>query len=132
MSELTQKQRMFADEYVLTGNASQSYQKIYNCGIKEAEASSSRLLSNVKVTEYIITVNQKIKNDKIADMQEIKEFWTDIKRDKTQETKDRLKASEFIAKTNAAFIENRNISGSLLVNIIDDLDDLEDDDEDED
>ena len=111
--ELTQKQKMFADEFVLTGNATQSYIKVYNCSVKNAESSSSDLLRNPKVTKYIAEMNQEIKNDKIADMQEIKEFWTNTVRNDEVEMKDRIKASELIGKTNGAFIEKLEHSGKI-------------------
>lgn len=119
MQDITPKQRIFADEYILTGNATQSYKKAYKCGIKNAESSSSDILRNPKVKQYIESVNKSIQSAKIADMREIKEFWTEIKRDAKQETKDRLKASEFIARTNAAFIDKSESSVEFkLPNII--------------
>ena len=129
MEELNQKQKMFADEYVLTGNASQSYLKIFGGDIKCAESASSRLLRNVKVKDYISNLNKSLDAPKIASMAEVKEFWADTMRNEKADLKDRLKASEYIAKTNAAFVDNHNISGELLVNIIDDLVDEDLDDE---
>lgn len=125
--ELTQKQKLFADEYILTGNASQSYQKIYGSSPKISESNSSRLLSYDRVKRYIEEVNRKIDNNKIADMKEVKEFWTETLRSPHVERKDRLKASEYIAKTNAAFVENHNINGNIMVNIVDNIEGEEDD-----
>lgn len=113
MAEITQKQKLFADEYVLTGNASQSYQKVYKCTLAVADTNGSRLLRNARVKEYIESTNKEIRNDKIADMQEVKEFWAEMLRSTEVDVKDRLKASEYIAKTNAAFIEKREISGEI-------------------
>lgn len=107
---LTPKQKQFTEEYVKTGNAYESYIKVYNCKQKVAEASSSRLLSNVKVLEYIEELNKALMSPKIADMTEIKEFWTNTLRDTELDRKDRLKASEYIAKTNAAFIERQELA----------------------
>jgi phage terminase small subunit len=52
---LTEKQRLFADEYLIDLNATRAYKKIYkNCKSDEAAAAASaRLLRNVKVAEYI-------------------------------------------------------------------------------
>jgi phage terminase small subunit len=44
-------------------------------------------------------------------------------RNEAIEYKDRLKASEYIAKTNAAFLDKVELNGKLGVTIVDDLDD---------
>ena len=111
--DINQKQKIFADEFILTGNATQSYQKAYNCNIKTAEANGSDLLRNTKVKKYIEEVNKEIHDDTIADMKEVKQFWTKKMRSVETEDKDRLKASEYIAKTNGAFIEKTEHSGSI-------------------
>lgn len=121
MAGLTPNQKKFADEYIKTGNAKQSY---INAGYKargnRAEAAASRLLRNVKVRDYIRQRNKELDKDTIADMTEVKEFWTNVLRNKAADPKDRLKASELIAKTNGAFLERVEHSGSI-VTIVDDI-----------
>lgn len=119
--DITAKQRMFADEYIKTGNAKASYTKVYNSNAKVAEANSSRLLSNAKIQEYIKSMNKRIERSTIADMTEVKEFWTNMFRSKDVEPRDRLKASELIAKTNAAFID-KVISDNTNTNMNIDID----------
>lgn len=104
---MTPNQQNFADEYIKCGNAAQAYRQAYpSCKTQRtAETNGSKLLRNAEVLEYIANKNKEIANDRIADMQEVKEFWTGILRSGTEETKDRLKASEMIAKTNGAFID---------------------------
>lgn len=55
MAELSDKQKKFADEYLLTLNASEAYRKAgYTTGNDKAvAASASRLLANAKVKAYI-------------------------------------------------------------------------------
>ena len=48
---------------------------------------------------YLKERNKELESQKIADMREVKEFWTNTLRDEENEIKDRLKASEYIAKT---------------------------------
>src|SRR5699024_11726108 len=55
--------------------------------------------------KYIEERNKEIESKRIANMKEVKQFWTEILRNDMYETKDRLKASEFIAKTNGAFLD---------------------------
>jgi phage terminase small subunit len=121
---LEERQKKFCDYYIETGNASESYQRAgYKAKGNVAEAAASRLLKNVKVIEYIRERNEQLGNSRIANMLEVKEFWSNVLRNKENEMKDRLKASEYIAKTNAAFVENVKHSGNVGVTIVDDLDD---------
>jgi phage terminase small subunit len=46
-------------------------------------------------------------------MREAKRFWTAIMRDDSLDLRDRLKASEFIAKTNGAFLEKKELHGKF-------------------
>lgn len=48
-------------------------------------------------------------------MTEVKQFWTETMRNNMYDPKDRLKASELIAKTNGAFIEKVEHSGNVKV-----------------
>jgi phage terminase small subunit len=110
--ELNMKQKKFADNYIATGNATESYLKAgYRAEGNSAEASASRLLSSVKVLEYIQERNELLDVQIIADLTEAKRFWTEIMRDEDADLKDRLKASEYIAKTNGAFIDKKEIQG---------------------
>jgi phage terminase small subunit len=115
---LSEQQKRFADYYIQSGNASEAYRKAeYKAKGNAAEAAASRLLRNVKVIDYIEQRNKQFENDRIADMEEVKRFWTETMRNKNIEQKDRLKASEYIAKTNGAFIEKREISGEMNQNV---------------
>jgi phage terminase small subunit len=118
MANITAKQKMFADEYIKTGNAKQSYINAgYSARGNSAEANASRLLRNDKVLAYIKRRNQEIDKDTIADMQEVKEFWTNMLRNRAADPKDRLKASELIAKTNGAFLDRVEHSGDIKVEL---------------
>lgn len=111
MGKLTPKQKKFADLYIKTGNATSSYMDVYECKEKAAEANSSRLIRNDKVCEYIEERNNKLDKKTIADMEEVKEYWTNILRRDTLGVQGGLKASEYIAKTNAAFIDKTELTG---------------------
>ena len=103
---LNEKQKRFADYYIESGNATESYKRAgYIAKGNTAEVTACQLLRNPKVSKYIEERNKGLESDRIANMTEVKEFWTNILRDENIEFKDRLKASEYIAKTNAAFVE---------------------------
>lgn len=121
--KLTDLQQKFCDYYIQTGNASDSYIKAgYKATGDSARVNASRLLTNANVQEYIKERNKTLVSDRIADMAEVKEFWSNTMRNEEVEFKDRLKASEYIAKTNAAFIERQRHEGTLGVTIVDDID----------
>ncbi len=100
------------EEFLKSGNITQSALK---AGYKEsyAESLACRILDRPEVIEYKEKVQEKINSEKIADVREIQEFWASVLRDKGIEIKDRLKASEYIAKTNAMFSEKIQISGAI-------------------
>ena len=71
-STLTEKERIFADEYIKTTNATQSAIK---AGYAEKSASSkgSQLLRKVKVRKYIDDVMEKRSKNTIATADEVLE-----------------------------------------------------------
>lgn len=102
--KLTEKQKRFADYYISSGNAEEAAKKAgYN-----ARGNTTKLLQNTTIQNYIKERNKLLENDRIANMEEVKQFWTNTMRNNEADLKDRLKASEYIAKTNAAFIDNVN------------------------
>lgn len=111
---LNARQKAFCEYYVASGNATESAKK---AGYSERTARSigQRMLTNVDIQNYIKQLNIKLENNRIADMTEVKEFWTGILRDSEQRMQDRLKASEYIAKTNGAFLEKLEVKGSIPV-----------------
>ena len=114
------KHEMFCREYALTGLATPSYAKVYGCKTETAEVSSCRLLSNVKVINRIKELGTAVLSDKIANIVEVKEFWTETMRNRSNEIKDRLKASEMIAKSCGAFLEKLEITAPKVIFINDD------------
>lgn len=119
--KLTEKQKRFADYYIETVNATESYHRAYGGKRTTADANGTKLLGNARVKQYIEERNKQLEDDRIVTMEEVKRFWSDTIRDGETDLKHRLKASEYIAKTNAAFIEKQQISGEMTQNINTDL-----------
>ncbi|WHY76076.1 terminase small subunit [Neobacillus sp. WH10] len=121
--KLTEKQKRFADYYIETGNATESYKRAGYSATSDniAGVESHKLLRNPKIVEYIEQRNKQLESDRVANMEEVKQFWTNTMRDNEAEIKDRLKASEYIAKTNAAFIEKQQITGDITQTVHNDL-----------
>lgn len=116
VKKLTERQRRFADEYIISANVTQAAIKA-GYTAKYADSQAYKLLGNLGIAEYLEERNKSIQSDKIADMEEVREFWTNTLRDNENDYKDRLKASEFIAKTNGAFIDRQDINNSGDVGI---------------
>lgn len=136
---MKEKQKRFCEEYLVDCNATQAairtgYSK------KTARAVGQRLLTNVDIKKYIDQQLQKLKNEKIADAQEVLEYLTSVMRGEQKEqvalltgegvqdlvqkdvsAKDRLKAAELIGKRYALFTEKVELQGETTVQIVDDI-----------
>lgn len=116
---MTEKQKLFADEYLIDCNATRAYKVAYPTVKKDevARANASRLLTNANVQKYINDRMQKIHNEKTADAQEVVEYLTSVLRgqstssvlardeigaerviEKPPDEKERLKAAELLGK----------------------------------
>lgn len=148
MAKLTEKQQLFADEYIISLNQTEAYKKAYPNVKKDstAAAAASRLLKNVKVSEYVNKRLEELKAERVVDQQEIMEFLSSLLRgEQTEQTliglgmgeqeireievsaKDRIKAAELLGKRYGMWTDKQEISGNLgVVNIIDDIPDDED------
>ena len=117
MAELeNKKHELFCQEYSKTGKGCDSYYKVY--GIKDrnsADAAASRLLRNSKIITRLKELGDATISDSIATMTEIKEFWTNIIRNKEEASKNRLKASELMAKSYGAFLEKLEITAPKVI-----------------
>lgn len=79
---MTEKQKLFADEYLIDLNATRAYLAAYpNVKNKEvARRAGSRLLTFVDVQAYIDERLEKIHNENTADAQEVIEYLTSVLR----------------------------------------------------
>lgn len=139
---MTEKQKLFADEYLIDLNATRAYRAVYK-NIKSddvARKNGSRLLTNADIKKYIDGRLEEIKSQKIADVQEIMEYLTAVMRGETQsevlrfigdgyqekclkapEEKERLRAAELLGKRYSLFSENIKLTEIATVQIIDDI-----------
>lgn len=84
---MTERQKIFADHYIISLNATESYKKAYPKikNIKTAEVNGSKLLRNTKVKAYIDEQLEKLKSERVADQQEVLEFLTSVMRGEVTE-----------------------------------------------
>lgn len=147
MNELTMKQQKFADEYIISGNATQAYLIAYPNIKNESTASSnsSRMLRNDKVKSYIDARLEELQSKAIADQQEVLEYLTSTMRGETQDeellvvghgmaaevqrherrsdTGQRTKAAELLGKRYRLWIDRQEVTSEERVQIVNDLDD---------
>ena len=84
---MTEKQKIFADEYIICLNATRAYKKAYPNVKKDevARANGSRLLTNANVKAYIDEQLEKLQSERVADQQEVMEYLTAVMRGKKTE-----------------------------------------------
>ena len=145
MSKLNDKQKAFADYYIESLNATESYKKVYECSYNTARTNGARLLTNANIKKYIDEVMSAKDESRIASQDEILQILTDIARGITEEEvvtfsqlgeelrttrkptiKDRMKASELLGKRYRLFVDKAELEITEPITIIDDIgDDIE-------
>lgn len=124
-------------------NATRAYMEAYKCKSEDnARSMASRMLStNVNVRAFIEKETERINNEKICSVQEIRELLSEIAKGETTkgttmvieaigggltkakevhkkpEDKDRLKALELLGKANNMFTDKVDLSASMDINV---------------
>lgn len=75
--ELTPKQKAFADEYLICGNATEAARK---AGYKQPHVQGSQNLEKLSVSSYIAERQKQIESSRIADVKEVMEFYSAVMR----------------------------------------------------
>lgn len=137
--KLTLKQKKFADEYIISGNA---YKSAIEAGYSKSYAKGNvvKLLENVSVKAYIDERLKELDDKAIAKQEEVLQYLTAVMRgqsksavvvieglgeglsearliNKTPDEKDRIKAAELLGKRYGAFTEKVDISGDMSLSI---------------
>lgn len=127
---MTDKQKIFADEYLIDLNATRAYKAAYPRVKKDnvAATNGGRMLRNAEVKKYIAEQLEKMHNEKTADAQEVLEYLTAVLRgessaeeivvegcgdghseakimEKGPSEKERLKAAELLGKRFGLYTE---------------------------
>lgn len=127
---MTDKQKIFVDEYLIDLNATRAYKAAYPRVKKDnvAATNGGRMLRNAEVKKYIDEQLEKMHNEKTADAQEVLEYLTAVLRgessaeeivvegcgdgyseakimEKGPSEKERLKAAELLGKRFGLYTE---------------------------
>lgn len=104
---LQPKQKAFADYYIQTLNASESYKRAYPSTKKDSAArtNSSRLLNKPEIQAYIGAKMADKDEDRIASGNEILEFLTAQMRSDIVQDKERIRCAELLGKRHRLFVD---------------------------
>jgi phage terminase small subunit len=125
ISPMTEKQKRFAEEYMRSGNMYQAFVVGYaqNKTIKDLTISekrkSNQLLKNKKIKDYIESKQEinAIANDiEVLGLKQIRGFWTSIIQNAEASLRDKLKASELLARSQGMFLDR--VEHSMKVEVI--------------
>lgn len=122
---LTEKERIFADEYIKTTNATQSAIK---AGYAENSASvtGSKMLRKPKVRQYIDAVMNERSKNTIATADEVLEYLTKVMCGEEKDAfgldvsvADRTKAAELLGKRHMLFTDKVKLDAEIEIDISD-------------
>lgn len=84
---MTEKQKIFADEYLIDLNATRAYRAAYpNCKKNSsADAAARKLLGKARIREYIDARLEEMRSKRVADAQEVMEHLTEMMRGEINE-----------------------------------------------
>ena len=145
---MTEKQKLFCDEYLKDLNGTRAYKAVYPSCKKDgtARANATRLLANANIRDYVDKRIKEIQSKKIADVEEVLQYFTSVVRgeseseyvvvegygdgvsrattiSKTPDEKDRLKAAELLGKYHSIFKDKVDVSVKKYEDYIKDVED---------
>ncbi|MGN1031660.1 MAG: terminase small subunit [Butyricicoccaceae bacterium] len=140
---MTEKQKRFADEYLVDSNATQAAVRA-GYSKKTAGSIGQENLKKPEIKSYIDEELARLKAENIADAQEVMEYLTSVLRgesrssvlcmagegtqeviEKPPDEKEKLKAAELLGRRYSLFTDKMSVSGAVPV-VISGEDDLED------
>ena len=131
---MTLKQQRFADEYIISGNATDAAIKA-GYSPKYANTNASKLLQNTTIKSYVDERLAQLASEKIATQEEVLTYLTSVMRGETQEqtlcgigelgqqvididvgAKDRIKAAELLGKRHRLWTDKveADVSGTVV------------------
>ena len=115
--KLTPKQKKFIEAYA--GNATEAA-KAAGYSEKTAYSAGQRLLKGVEIQNAIREREEMEARERIATRQQRQEFWTEVMNGDWNDMSDRIRASELLGKSEADFIDKKQVDLTATVNVFDD------------
>lgn len=107
---MTEKQKAWID-YYKQGHTATEAARLAGYKAKNNNSFQSIGAENLrKLAEFVKDRDSILESPRIADMQEINAFWTEIMRDNGADVKDRLKASELRARAAGGFVDRQEVA----------------------
>jgi phage terminase small subunit len=124
---LTERQRRFCEAF--SANGGRAVAAARDAGYSKPDPEGARLLGKARIRVALERLRQQETSDAIATRQERQAMWTPIVRDKNERTRDRLKASELLGRSQGDFIQRREVTGrdgaplatEILVKFVEDI-----------
>lgn len=139
MTKMTLKQQRFADEYIITGNATQAAIKA-GYSKKTAKVIANENLTKPYIKKYIDERLEQLESEKIASQQEVLSYLSSVMRgEMTEQTlrsvgesgqviaeidvgaKDRIKAAELLGKRYKLWTEKQEVTSNNVTEIVWDI-----------
>lgn len=114
-ARMTAKQQAWVDYYKAGHTATQAARL---AGYKAKDDNSFQSIGSEnlrKLADYIKDRDKRLESPRIATMEEVNAFWTQVMLDAEEKTADRLKASELRARAAGAFVDRVEHSGEMRV-----------------
>ena len=143
MAAMTERQKRFCDEYLISLNATQAAIKA-GYSEKYANTNANKLLQNTTIKEFIAARMGEKEEDLIASQDEVLKYLTSVMRGESQaavlartfdgseniikkapDEKERLRAAELLGKRYGLYSEKLDVNGAVPV-VISGADQLED------
>lgn len=131
MTKMTLKQQRFADEYIITANATQAAIKA-GYSSKYANTNANKLLQNTTIKNYIDVRLAKLESEKIATQEEVLQYLTSVMRGEKTEpllvldgegtqkviqavpnVQSRTRAAELLGKRYGTFTDRVDVSAQI-------------------
>lgn len=123
--KLTEKQKRFIDYYIETANATESAKR---AGYSEKTAKNIGAENLTKLNFFIQKRLQEKEANRIASQDEVLQYLTKVMRGEEKDQfgldaslQDRTKCAELLGKRYGTFIDKKDFSGGITVEIVDDV-----------
>lgn len=88
---------------------------------RTAAAIASENLRKPELLDYIKQLQAEAEAARVADLVEVKQFWTATMRDEEQRVEFRLKASELLAKSSGEFVQRVDLTAQVEAQVEEDV-----------